>query len=64
MSDPCKRCGGLGYIPVRGEAMAADPCGCADWQDDDETDDTDDTEDDRDDEPAEWQEWRDYDPEC
>ena len=47
MSDPCKRCGGLGYIPVRGEAMAADPCGCADWQDDDETDDTDDTEDDR-----------------
>lgn len=57
MSDPCKRCGGLGYIPQRGEAMAADPCGCADWQDAAD-------EDDRDDEPSDWQEWRDYDPEC
>ena len=54
----CPHCGGLGYVPQRGEAMAADPCGCTDWQDDDENDDT------EDDEPAEWQEWRDYDPEC
>jgi hypothetical protein len=59
MTDPCKRCGGLGYIPVRGEAMAADPCGCTDWLFQPDAD-----EDDRDDEPAEWQEWRDYDPEC
>jgi hypothetical protein len=54
MNAPCKRCNGLGYISVRGEAMAAAPCGCADWQDDDDTED----------EPTEWQEWRDYDPEC
>jgi hypothetical protein len=65
MNAPCKRCNGLGYIPVRGEAMAADLCGCTDWlfqpdTDEDEIDDADD----RDDEPAEWQEWRDYDPEC
>jgi len=50
----CPHCGGLGYVPQRGEAMAADPCGCADWQE---------TEDDAD-EPSELQEWRDYDPEC
>lgn len=55
MTDPCKRCGGLGYVPHRGEAMAADPCGCADWQE---------ADDDREDDPSEWQEWRDYDPEC
>ena len=30
MTNPCKHCGGLGYVPERGEAMAADPCGCDD----------------------------------
>lgn len=24
----CPRCKGRGFIPVKGEAMAADPCGC------------------------------------
>jgi len=26
----CRHCGGFGYIAQRGEAMAADPCGCGD----------------------------------
>jgi hypothetical protein len=32
----CRHCGGLGYIPKRGEAMAADPCGCADEVEEDD----------------------------
>lgn len=70
MTQRCKRCGGLGYVPHRGEAMAADPCGCDDGVDEEQ--DPDDArdkqiEDERlraEDEPFEWQEWRDYDPEC
>lgn len=36
---PCRHCKGLGYIPVRGEAMAADPCGwCEEAEAEDERD--------------------------
>jgi hypothetical protein len=31
----CRRCKGLGYIPHRGEPMAADPCGCGEEVEDD-----------------------------
>lgn len=56
----CRHCGGLGYIPHRGEPMAADPCDC-DPDDVVEEEDPDDARDRRmedermrEDDPPEW----------